>query len=390
MAGVGLHFFGQEEEDAVLEVLRTRQVSRYRLPGDPTPSMTARFEAELARWSGASHCLGVNSGTSALLAGLLALGIGPGDEVIVPGYTFVATIASVVYAGATPVLAEVDESLTLDPADVATRVTERTRAIIAVHMLGAPCDMTALGDLARERGLALIEDVAQACGGRFRGRALGAWGQFGAFSLNVFKVITAGDGGALVTGDRALFERAFSIHDHGFRRFEGGALDGDGVFGLNLRMHELTGAVALAQIRKLDRILAHLRRRKRLLVDALGAIPGLTPRSLHDTDGECCTTLVYLALDRDRAGRLAAALGTRTLAGSVKHNYASMGQLLRRAAYRAGMLPRTDDLLARSVGLGIGVRDEFLGLGLAVDPGAEEAAIVDLAERFRRAALEVA
>jgi len=390
MAGAGLHFFGQEEEDAVLEVLRTRQLSRYRAPGDPIPSMTARFEAELARWSGTAHCLGVNSGTSALLAGLLALGIGPGDEVIVPGYTFVATIASVVYAGATPVLAEVDESLTLDPADVAARITSRTRAVIAVHMLGAPCDMASLDDLARQHGLALIEDVAQACGGRYRGRALGGWGRFGAFSLNVFKVITAGDGGAMITDDRALFERAFSIHDHGFRRFEGGALDGDGVFGLNLRMHELTGAVALAQVRKLDQILAHLRRRKRLLVEALGSIPRLRARTLHDADGECCTTHVYLALDRDRARRLAKGLGTRTLAESVKHNYASMGQLLRRAEYHAGMLPRTDDLLGRSVGLGIGVRDDFLGFGLAVDLAADDAAIAELAGRFRGAALELA
>jgi dTDP-4-amino-4,6-dideoxygalactose transaminase len=250
--------------------------------------------------------------------------------------------------------------------------------------------MASLDDLARQHGLALIEDVAQACGGRYRGRALGGWGRFGAFSLNVFKVITAGDGGALVTDDRALFERAFSIHDHGFRRFEGGALDGDGVFGLNLRMHELTGAVALAQVRKLDQILAHLRRRKQLLVEALGSIPRLSARSLHDADGECCTTLVYLALDGDRARRLAQGLGTRTLAESVKHNYASMGQLLRRSEYHAGMLPRTDDLLGRSVGLGIGVRDDFLGFGLAIDPGADDAAIAELAVRFRRAALELA
>jgi dTDP-4-amino-4,6-dideoxygalactose transaminase len=403
MAGAGLFFFGAEEEASVLEVLRSRQLSRYRAPGDPEPSMTARFESELAGWLGVENCLGLNSGTSALLTGLLALGIGPGDEVIVPGYTFVATIASVVYTGATPVLAEIDGSLTLDPADVERRITPRTRAIIAVHMLGAPCDLAALGSIARAHGLALVEDVAQACGGRYRGRALGSWGRFGAFSLNVFKVITAGDGGALATNDRGLFERAFSIHDHGFRRFEGGAVDGNGVFGLNLRMHEMTGAVALAQVRKLDRILAHLRRRKALLVSAIGQVPGLERRAVHDADGECSTTAVYLADRPARARRMADYLGTRTLAESVKHNYASMGQLLGRALpnarcpfacpglsaapdYRPGMLPRTDDLLARSIGVGVGVQDSFLGFGLAVDMDADDVVIEAAGERFRRAA----
>lgn len=393
MPGPGLSFFDEEERHHVMDVLERRNLSRYAFGDDAgAPTKVVQFERELSARLRVGHVLGTNSCTSALLAGLEALGIGAGDEVIVPGYTFIATIAAIAHARATPVLAEIDDSLTLDPRSVEARITSRTKAVVAVHMLGAPCHMDPIVDLSRRHGLDIIEDVAQACGGSYKGQPLGSIGDFGVFSLNVFKIITAGDGGVLATNRRDLYERAFAIHDHGFRPFRDGVIDDDTLLGLNLRMHELTGAVALAQVRKLDRILTHLSRLKRILKDALSDL-AVAFRPLHDATGECGTVVVIQFDDEVKAERVAAQLGTKTLIRSGKHYYGSMRQLASRrmptprgcpfdcpvhpsnADYRAGSLPRTDSILARSIALSVGVRDSYLGTdrGLTVDMDEAEA-----------------
>ncbi|HET7232362.1 MAG TPA: DegT/DnrJ/EryC1/StrS family aminotransferase [Longimicrobium sp.] len=386
MPGPGWYFFGDEERRQVDDVLRSRELSRYRFDqtDDDEPSKVFQFERTMEAYLGAPHCLATNSCTSALLAALTALGVGPGDEVIVPGYTFIASIAAIVYARAVPVLAEVDDSLTLDPDDVRRKITPRTRAILCVHMLGAPCDMDALEAIAREHGLFLVEDVAQACGGEYRGRRLGSIGDAGAFSLNVFKTITAGDGGCLAVRDDAVFERAFAFHDHGFKPFRLGVADAQGLMGLNLRMAELVGAVALAQARKLPAVVEAVRAQKRRLLDALGPL-GVPRRRLNDPDGECGTLLVLLLDSAEQARRVAAALGVCTLVESGRHYYGAMPQLLNRRIpsqagcpffceahptdreYTRGMLPRTDDLLSRSVALSVGVVDSYLGAGFGVN-----------------------
>ncbi len=401
MSGAGWYFIDNEEEQLVLEVLRSRKVSRYRNSNDSVPSKTVLFETEFRDKIKTTYCLGMNSCTSALFTGLLALGVGPGDEVIVPGYTFIATIASVVYAGGVPVLAEVDESLTIDPEDVIKRITRRTKAIIAVHMLGTPCNMEALESIAKEHGLFLIEDVAQACGGSFKGKPLGGWANFGVFSLNVFKILTSGDGGVFTTNDQDLYERTFSIHDHGFNRFQGGTADGDMLFGLNMRMNELTGAMALAQVRKLDMILTHLRNQKKLLTNALVDLPGLSIRKLNDSKGECCTTLVYFAKNAAQAHAITKAIGSKPLANTVKHHYRAMGQLINKrlpnqrcapffcstyptsVEYKPGMLPRTDSLLERAIGIGVGVTDDFLGFGFGINVNTNADEIIKTANIFR-------
>jgi dTDP-4-amino-4,6-dideoxygalactose transaminase len=401
-----LFLFGPEEEAEVLEVLRSRELSRYRFDdtGSATPSKVYRFEKEMSALIGSPYCLGMNSCTSALYTGLLAAGIGPGDEVIVPAYTFIASIAAVAHTGAVPVLAEVDESLLLDPIDVAAKVTPRTRAILAVHMLGAPCDLDALGGLAETHGIILVEDCAQAGGGSFRGRHLGTFGRFGAFSLNVFKTFTAGDGGVLTTADHRLYETAFALHDHGAAPLRLGVTDGPAMFGLNLRMHELTGAVALAQLRKLPQTLATLRRNKELLSKEIGEIAGVKERPVHDRDGECATVLAFTFDSAEHAGRTARRLGTITLDRSGKHNYANMPQLLRGAAtarpdlphlkrmpalsYERGNLPRTDGLLARTIALSVGVVDSYLGTATGIDVTADAARIAKVAGEFRTAVAE--
>ncbi|MDR7454411.1 MAG: aminotransferase class I/II-fold pyridoxal phosphate-dependent enzyme, partial [Armatimonadota bacterium] len=178
MAGPGIELVGREEIAEVLEVLESRHLARYGPEDDPAfGAKTYRLEQEVARLSGVRHAVAVNSGTSALYVALAALGIGSGDEVIVPGFTYVASISAVVYGGALPVLAEIDETFNLDPADVEARITPRTRAIIAVHMLGNPARLDALRAIADRHRLALIEDCAQAFGASFHGRPVGSIGE---------------------------------------------------------------------------------------------------------------------------------------------------------------------------------------------------------------------
>jgi dTDP-4-amino-4,6-dideoxygalactose transaminase len=405
MPGPGLQLIGDEELEQLIDVIRSGYFSRYRFADDGTavePSKVFLFEQEFAAALGARHAIGMNSCTSALLAGLSALDLGPGDEVIVPGYTFIASIAAVAYARSTPIFAEIDESLCLDPEDVERKITPRTRAILVVHMQGACGDLGAILDVARRHGLRVVEDVAQAGGGSWQGKALGTLGDVGAFSLNVFKVITAGDGGVLVTGDSDLYERAFAFHDHGAKPLRLGVADQDSLLGLNFRMHELTGAVALAQVRRLPGILEALRRRKRIFQECIADLPGIRFRPLSDPEGDCATTLTLLFDSAGQAQAMAAALGTKTLIQSGKHYYGNMPQILNRrmpgsaacpftcpghpstADYRPGMLPRTDDVLSRSISLSIGVRDSYLGTDFGVDILTSEDDVRARAEEFRR------
>lgn len=409
MPGPGYYLFGEEERKEVLEVLDSRQLSRYRFDQteQDSPSKVYLFERTMEAFLDVRHGLAMNSCTCALLAGLSALGIGPGDEVIVPGYTFIASIAAIAYARAVPVLAEIDESLTLCPEDVRRRITPATKAIMAVHMLGAPCDMDALRSIAKEHRLWLIEDAAQACGGSYRGKRLGSIGDVGAFSLNVFKTISAGDGGLLVTNDSSVYERAFAFHDHGFKPFRLAVADADSLLGLNLRMHELTGALALAQSRKLPAILDTLRRKKALFAEALGDVPRCSRRRLNDPEGDCATLMVLIFDDAATSRRVSERLGTRTLLDSGRHYYGAMAPLLNKRMpkaegcpfectryptaqrYEPHMLTRTDDLLARSMALSIGVVDSYLGSACGIDILTEDDEIPDVAAAIRERILEV-
>ncbi|MFF0146669.1 dTDP-4-amino-4,6-dideoxygalactose transaminase [Amycolatopsis sulphurea] len=407
MSGPGYLFLGDEEKALVQQALDGWQLNRYRFGESAEPSMVHTLEREFEQRTGAAHCLAVNSCTSALLTALTALGVGPGDEVIVPGYTFIASIAAIVHRGAIPVLAEIDETLTLSPEDVTRRITPATKAILAVHMLGAPADLGELRRIADEHGLFLIEDAAQACGGRYRGRALGTVGDAGAFSLNLFKIITSGDGGLLTLADDNAYERAFAFHDHGFKPLRQGIADADSLFGMNLRMHELSGAVALGQLRKIDDILATLRKQKTAFLDALGELPGVTRRRITDPDGECCSFLVLRFESVAVARGVAARLGTSTLIDSGRHYYGNMPQLLARRTptpaehpfscpahptgrrYEANMLPRTDDILARSITLSVGVVDAYLGSGVGITPLSSPAEITAAAQSVQLAVNEV-
>lgn len=413
MSGPGFASIDAREREYVAAALDEGTLMRYRMGLTEEQSFVYRFERAAEQELGARHCLAVNSGTSALLTSLVALGIGPGDEVIVPAYTFIASIAAIAYCGATPVLAEIDESLTLDPRDVERRITARTRAVMPVHMLGVGADMDRLTGLAQEYGLLVIEDVAQACGGSFKGRRLGTIGDMGAFSMNHFKVLTAGEGGFCLTDSLERYETAYAFHDHGFRPNRDGAVEADAMFGLNLRMPDLSGALALAQLEKLDVVLERTRSVNARLGEAIGEVPGARPRRLPDPEGHCATTLTYVFDQAAVARSVAQRLGTTTLIESGKHYYANMPQLAglakdrrkvsplgsaaahsgdRPPSYARGSMPRTDSILARSIALSTGMSDWYAGtaFGVALDSDADAVkaaagAFHDAVERGARA-----
>lgn len=408
MPGPGLDLLGAEELAEVAEVLASGHLARYGPDDDSFPAKVRRFEELVAERSETKFTLAVNSGTSGLFLALVGLGIGPGDEVIVPGFTFVATISSVIYARARPVLAEIDESFNLDPRDVEARITPRTRAIIVVHMLGNPGRLDELKAVASRHGLPLIEDAAQAFGATYRGRWVGGQAEAGVYSFNEFKTITCGDGGMLVTDDEGLYRRAFAMHDQGHSPNRRGIEVGNRPFlGLNFRMTELQGAVLLAQVRRLDRIRDHLRANRDLVQSIIGEIPGIGFRTLPDPEGDLAAHLVVLFPDASTALAVTAELGSITLATSGWHVYTHMEHVLtgrtitgrgcpfdctctdeRPASYRAGMLPATDRLLERSMSFSIGVQDPNLApFGLRMRDGADVARA--RAEQFRSVASRI-
>jgi dTDP-4-amino-4,6-dideoxygalactose transaminase len=396
MPGPGVELIGEEETAEVLEVLSSGFLSRYG-PSD-NPAFGAKVhhvEREIAQLSGVRYGLGLSGGGSAAIwISLLALGIGPGDEVIVPGFTFVASISSIVYAGATPILAEVDESFDLDPADVEARVTPRTAAIIVVHMLGGPARMTELKAVADRHGIPIIEDCAQAFGATYKGVGVGGVGAIGTFSFNEYKTITCGDGGMVVTDDEALYERCFAIHDQGHApdRLESKYAPRP-FLGMNFRMTELSGAVLRAQLRKVPQIVSHLRANKAIVKDILEEVPDIGFRSLPDPAGDLATHLVVTLPSAKIARNVAQEVGSIQLSESGWHVYSKMNHLLERRTvtgkgcpfdcsctdhphgeYHIGMLPRTDALLERSISIGIGVRDSNLApFGIRMRDGADEA-----------------
>lgn len=404
MPGPGLDVVGAEELAEVRDVIESRYLGRYG-PDDPSfPAKVRRLEEEIAEMAGVRYALALNSGTSGLLVTFAALDIGPGDEVIVPGFTFVASISAIVYAGATPILAEVDRSLDLDPADVESRITPRTKAILLVHMLGNPGRVAELKAVADRHGIALIEDAAQAFGATYQGRWVGSLGQVGMYSFNEFKTITCGDGGMVVTDDENLYQRAFAMHDQGHSPKRKGIEVGARPFlGLNFRMTELEGAVLVAQVRKLAGIREHLTANARLVRSIIEDVPGIGFRELPDPDGDLATHLVVIFPDAATAAAVTSELGSITLDHSGWHVYTHMEHLLaRRTAtgrgypfneatvavpeYRVGMLPATDALLTRSMSFSIGVQDPNLApYGVRMRDDATVA--TERAERFREVAL---
>lgn len=283
-----MYRIGQEEIDAVARAINSHDFFKINRSGQEV----LHFEEEWKQHIGASYALTMTSGFGAIVSALVGLGIGPGDEVIVPAYTYIATALAVTAVGAIPVIAESDESLTIDPTDVEKKISSHTKAIIPVHIQGFPSKMDALCALAKPRGIAIVEDACQADGGSFHGKALGAIGDAGAFSFNYFKIMTAGEGGAMVTSRRDIYERALIYHDSCAVAFFGSQLDGisEPLFGgTEFRISDITGAILREQLKRLPGLLKDLRARRRAVIDAvrLDAIPS------NDDEGDCGTTAAF-------------------------------------------------------------------------------------------------
>jgi dTDP-4-amino-4,6-dideoxygalactose transaminase len=386
---------GEEEEKAVLKVIRSKRLIRFYGPDDSiTYSTVDEFEREFAARVGAGFALGVTSGTAALVVGLAAVGVGPGDEVIVPGYTFVASPSAVLAIGGLPVLTEVDETLTLDPAAVRANLTEHTRAIMPVHMRGMPAAMDELTAIADEYGIPIVEDCAQACGATYNGRAVGTFGAVGCFSLQMHKIITTGEGGVLTTDDPELLFRAKCFHDSA-SEWRGAAWQDPNpevratfkAFpGMNFRMPELAGALGIVQLHRLDDLLSRMRANKRTLEAAVAETGRVEIRSETDPSGDAAIALIFYTETPLMAQRVASALvaegvHARPLYVSGEHDwhvYACWGDILAKRTwnrqgypfttakrdiyYGADSCPRTLSLLSRAVHLDVSPHLEEIDL----------------------------
>jgi 8-amino-3,8-dideoxy-alpha-D-manno-octulosonate transaminase len=283
-------YYDESEWTFLREVWQARSPFRFWNFEMKLPDKVAALEREFAEKMGVKYALAVNSGTTALEAALAALEVGPGDEVVLPAWTWHSCFHAVVRMGALPVCAEIDESFNLDPSRVEEAFSPRTKVLMIVHLQGNPADMDRLLPLARKRGIRVLEDVSQAVGASYKGRRLGSMGDIAAASLQVNKTISAGEGGMVYTNDPVLFERAVRFHDVGtLRQVHEERLGGaklEPMPGSNFRMTEFTGAVLLAQVRKLDRIVGDIRAVARRVYEGIADLPGLRTRLLPDPAGE--------------------------------------------------------------------------------------------------------
>ena len=321
---IGPQFFDRHEEQALMEVLETRSPFRYWGSGKPTKVL--RFEENFAKYMGARFALAVTSGTAALDCAVAGLGIGPGDEVIVPAYTWWSDYTCVVHAGALPVFADIDSTLNLDPMDFKRKITPRTKAVIAVHLLGGLCDMDPIMEIAGKNNVAVLEDCAQCVGGSYKAKTLGSIGDVGIYSFQVNKMITSGEGGALVTSNPLIYERSARFHDMGTinRLFldRSGPSQVQTFAGENFRMNEFTGAVLGAQLSKLDSMLAQLRGNADAVYNGIKNLPGIRLRHRPDPKGDIGYGVYFEMKDKETRNRCIEALRKRrvpasTLSGSV-------------------------------------------------------------------------
>jgi dTDP-4-amino-4,6-dideoxygalactose transaminase len=282
-----MYRIGKEELEAIQRVFESKYLFRINSPLKEAD----QFEKEWADLIGSKYCLALSGGTNALVCALVGMEIGPGDEVIIPAYTFMATAIAVLAVGAVPVIADVDESLTLDCTDVRRKISKHTACIIPVHINGFPCNMDEILCIAKEYNLKVLEDACQADGGSYHDRRLGSMGTAGAFSFNHFKILSAGEGGALVTDDRKVFERALIYHDGGtaFRPYAK-ELSVPIFTGNQHRISEITGAILRVQQSRLEGILHDLRAHKNQLISSVA----LNPIFSHDSKGDCGTTAAFV------------------------------------------------------------------------------------------------
>lgn len=327
---------GREEIEEVAKVLLSNQWFRVGDPAKGHLQETVRFEREWENYTGAKFAILMSGGgTAALTCALAGLGIGPGDEVIVPAFTWMATATCVLTVGAIPVLADIDETMTLDPEDFERRISTNTKAVIPVHMSGRVCNMDKILAIADKYGISVVEDSCQAIGAEYKGRKTGTFGKAGAFSLNWYKIISSGgEGGIFVSSDRRIFERAFIFHDSGslFRPIAG-ELEEEIFVGQQYRASETMAAIARVQLSRLDGILRDLRSSATKLKEQIQAkYKNAKFAPDNDEKGNCGTCVVLQFEDEKSAREFAASWQCGAYLGidHGKHVYTCWEPLLKK------------------------------------------------------------
>jgi 8-amino-3,8-dideoxy-alpha-D-manno-octulosonate transaminase len=301
----GFEVFGDKEKQEIMDVLDTGVLFRYEFGEQRKGIYKVRtFEENFAKYTGSGYAQAVTSGTVALKVALAVLGVGPGDEVITQGFTFVATWEAIFDVGASPVFTEVDTTLNMDPNDLEKKITDKTKAIIPVHMLGSGARIDQIMAIADKHNIPVIEDTAQAVGATWRGKHLGTFGKCGTFSFDAVKTMTTGEGGMVITDDEKVWRNMSEYHDHGHDHVPNpGGRGGEGrsFIGFNYRMMELQGAIGIAQLAQLDYIVTSQRKNKSVMRDSVSKLPGVTFRTLVDDEGDSATFLAFFLPSREKA-----------------------------------------------------------------------------------------
>jgi len=302
----GTEFFGQEEKKEVNDVLNTGCLFRFNHDELRQGMWKAKeMEAEVRKFTGAKYAHAVSSGSTAVSAALAAAGVGHGDEVIVPPFTYIATIEAVLFAGGLPVFAEVDETLCLSAEGIREVITPQTKAILLVHMCGAAADMDAIQKVVNEFDVTLIEDAGQALGAFYKGKSVGLFGKTGAFSFDFFKITTAGEGGVFITDDEQAYKWADSFSDHGHdHQGDNRGMEQHPVLGFNYRISELHAAVGLAQMRRVEMVVKQSLKNKKIIKDILASIDAVSFRQMPDPEGDSGTFLNYFLKDTETAQKV--------------------------------------------------------------------------------------
>jgi 8-amino-3,8-dideoxy-alpha-D-manno-octulosonate transaminase len=379
--GLGSQMIGQEEEDLVLQVVRSKRPFRY-YGGDPKdpPPMASTLEKEWAAMMGGKYALALTSGTAALEVAMGALGIGPGDEVIIPAWSWISCWTAIVRVGAKPVLAEIDENLCLAPGEIKRLTTPRTKAASVIHFQGVAADMDRLVAECKEAGVRLIEDCAQAAGATYKGKHVGSMGDMACYSLQYNKVITSGEGGVVMCNDPVLYERCVRMHDLGLVRpyhvqVLGGKTQVPSFAGDQFRINELSAAMGLAQLRKLPELKSRCRKIQSIVLSKIEGLKGVTVRPVPDPSGDLGFEMYVYLPDKKTADALRAKLDAMNvncnkITGTYNHYAREYGQnghahaptaspfhgtRMPAPGYRPQDFPRTESIVPRFIALPIGV-----------------------------------
>jgi len=386
----GALWIDEEESKMVEQVIRAHSPFRYYGPN--LQHMVERLEAHFCKAYQSPYALAVNSGTAALHVVFAAFGVGPGDEVLIPGYLWVSCISAIVRLGAIPVLVDIDQTFCLDPNDLKRKITARSKAVLCVHMSGAPGRIDLIANLCKNANLFLLEDCAQAAGCHLHNKPVGSFGDAAIFSFQLNKNMTSGEGGMILCKNETLYKRCFAIHDLGYARNELGRLNTADetcqLWGIGARMSELTAAFALAQAHKLDKITASMRESKWAIRNAIESIEGISFREILDPSGDSGPFLITIYPDSNTCDAFTThlnQLGLHGLEGSLAcvtmkqwglHWYFNNMSLINKTAlssegfpwshpsnafaktidYHRGALPVCDDLHDRSALLTIASR----------------------------------